>query len=53
MKDKLLQSESENESLNHQLNSTELNLRDKERLLMEQNEREILLRKELDEHQIR
>ena len=45
MKEKLLGMEADNSSLNQQLTSTELNLRDKERLILDQNEREAQLRK--------
>ena len=53
MKEKLLAVETDNNSLLHQLDSADLNLRDKERMILDQNEREAQLRKQLEDCQIR
>lgn len=45
MKEKLLSSETENERLSRQLSSTELRLREKEKTIIDQVERENMLRK--------
>lgn len=49
----MLAVETDNNSLLHQLDSAELSLRDKERMILDQNDRENQLRKQLEEHQIR
>ena len=53
MKERLLNAEMKGEDLDRQLQSTELEISDRERLLHDQKEREIKLRDEIDAHRAR
>ena len=49
MKDKLMMAESENEKISRSLSAMDIKLRDKERTILDQAERENCLRKEYEE----
>lgn len=53
MKDRLLNAEMRGEQLDQQLQSTELEVNERERLLHDQKEREIKLRDEIEAHRSR